>query len=104
MVKTFPEFLRAFYWGTRASMRSEYSDYIADCVACIPCKVARHKSGAGAVVQNGEHPFDITTADYYKVGRDSRKGAKNEVSIVPGVLEKAEEGGAQTANDLPEES
>jgi hypothetical protein len=104
MVKTFPEFLRAFYWGTRASMRSEYSDYIADCVACIPCKVARHKSGAGAVVQNGEHPFDITSADYYKVGRGSRKGAKNEVSIVPGVLEEAEEGGAQTANDLPEES
>eukprot|EP00966_Prymnesium_polylepis_P067781 1575200-Prymnesium_polylepis.1 len=62
-------------------MRSDYSDYIADCVACIHCKVARHKSGAGTVVQNGEHPFDITSADYYKVGRDSRKGAKNEVSI-----------------------
>eukprot|EP00966_Prymnesium_polylepis_P190764 4421105-Prymnesium_polylepis.1 len=47
VVKTFPGFLGAFYWGTRESMRSDYSDYVADCVAGIHCKVARHKSGAG---------------------------------------------------------
>jgi hypothetical protein len=82
-------------------MRKDYSDYVADCVACIHCKVARHKSGAGVVVQNGEHPFDITSADYYKVGRDSRKGARNEVLIGPGTLADTGEGGAQTTNDLP---
>ena len=103
VVKTFPGFLRAFYWGTREAMRRDYSDYVADCVACIHCKVARHKSGAGVVVQNGEHPFDITSADYYKVGRDSRKGARNEVFIGPGALADTGEGGAQTTNDLPEE-
>ena len=101
--KNFPGLLYQFYWGTREQMRADFSLYIGDCPACIHCKVSHHKTGAGSLVQNGEHMFDITSADYYKVGRVSRKGGPKDFEVQPGNLEKEATDGALTSNDIPEE-
>ena len=82
--KTFPSLARKYYWGSLKGMRTDYSEYIGNCVACLHCNVAHHKSGAGTVVQFGEGPWEKTTADYFKVGRASKKGAKNDASVISG--------------------
>ena len=82
--KGFPALARRFYWGTVGEMQQAFSTYIGDCRPCTRCKLAKHKHGPGAIASHGEHPFDIVSADYYKVGRVSRKGSQVDVTVEAG--------------------
>ena len=84
VLKGFPGLVLRYFWGTKRQMRKDFSEYVGDCRTCAYCKLAHHKPGSGVVVQNGEHPFDIVSGDYFKVGRASKKGAQVNVEVTVG--------------------
>ena len=76
--KCFSLLYRRYYWGSVSEMRSRMYEHIKGCPVCRRCKVSRHRVGEGTVATNGEHAFDIVSADYFKVGRESRVDATDE--------------------------
>ena len=102
--KCFPSLVYRYYWDKQNKMQSDFSAYCGDCRVCARCKLSRHKTGSGSVVNNGEHPFDVCSADFFTVGRKSSKGAKTDPTVVMGSanLDPLAPDDALVAGDEPE--
>ena len=67
--KTFQLLQRRFWWSD--DMMRDTSAYINKCRICSRCKLPHHASGQQQLIDNGEHPGDILSADLYSVGYEA---------------------------------
>ena len=79
--KTMNLITRKYVWGTEQEMRTDVGRYLRACHPCLRNKLSRHQLGAGQLAENGEHPNDIVSCDFYKTGCTASSGADTIVSF-----------------------